>query len=206
MYIARILYPVKVLGPGNRIGIWFDGCKHHCKGCSNPELWEFEERYQTDADTVMQLINSVAKDHPVDGFTLTGGDPLLQPDALRKLLPKINKISSDIICYTGYLKEELECDDILSEIAVLIDGKYVEEQNNGVTLRGSDNQRVIILKDEYRDKYEEYLRTAHNEIQNFKTRDTLISVGIHDRGYEDKLKAFALKKGLVEPNIKQEEQ
>ena len=44
MYVARILYPVKVLGPGNRIGIWVSGCNHRCKGCSNPELWKQEER------------------------------------------------------------------------------------------------------------------------------------------------------------------
>ena len=46
MYIARILYPVEVLGPGKRIGIWFCGCPRRCEGCSNPELWEFQERYQ----------------------------------------------------------------------------------------------------------------------------------------------------------------
>lgn len=46
MYVARILYPVMVLGPGKRIGIWFVGCRHQCKGCSNPELWETAEKYQ----------------------------------------------------------------------------------------------------------------------------------------------------------------
>lgn len=43
MYIARILYPVEVLGPGKRIGIWFCGCPRRCEGCSNPELWEFQK-------------------------------------------------------------------------------------------------------------------------------------------------------------------
>lgn len=36
MYVARILYPVEVLGPGKRVGIWFSGCPSKCKGCSNP--------------------------------------------------------------------------------------------------------------------------------------------------------------------------
>lgn len=36
MYVAGILYPVEVLGPGKRIGIWFSGCLSKCKGCSNP--------------------------------------------------------------------------------------------------------------------------------------------------------------------------
>lgn len=38
MYIARILYPVEVLGPGKRIGIWFCGCPRRCEGCSQPGI------------------------------------------------------------------------------------------------------------------------------------------------------------------------
>lgn len=200
MYVARILYPVKVLGPGDRIGIWFDGCIHHCKGCSNPELWAFDEQYKTDLKTVMQLIDTIASDNKVDGFTLTGGDPMLQPEALEELLPELNKISGDIICYSGYQQEELDWNQakLLGKIAVLIDGKYVDEQNNGSVLRGSANQRIIILNEQYRQRYEDYISTATNEIQNFRTRDTLISVGIHDRDYEEKLEDFANQRGFVQ--------
>lgn len=200
MYVARILYPVKVLGPGDRIGIWFDGCIHHCKGCSNPELWAFDEQYKTDLKTIMQLIDTIASDNKVDGFTLTGGDPMLQPEALEELLPELNKISGDIICYSGYQQEELDCNQakLLGKMAVLIDGKYVDEQNNGSVLRGSANQRIIILNEQYRQRYEDYISTATNEIQNFRTRDTLISVGIHDRDYEGKLEDFANQRGFVQ--------
>ena len=73
MYIARILYPVKVLGPGNRIGIWFVGCHHRCKGCSNPELWKVDEKYFITIDQVEKLIRTVAAENEIDGFTITGG-------------------------------------------------------------------------------------------------------------------------------------
>ena len=96
MYIARILYPVEVLGPGKRIGIWFAGCHHHCKGCSNPELWDQPEKYHVSVDTVMALVNSIVEQHQVDGFTLTGGDPMEQADELPPLLEKLSAISSDI--------------------------------------------------------------------------------------------------------------
>ena len=90
MYIARMLYPVKVLGPGRRLGIWFQGCPRRCKGCSNPELWEQEPERLTSAGDVFRLTEQVRSCGRIDGFTLSGGDPFFQPDALRELLPRLN--------------------------------------------------------------------------------------------------------------------
>ena len=95
MYIARILYPVKVLGPGNRIGIWFAGCHHKCKGCSNPELWKADEKYFVTIEQVEKLIRTVAVGHEIDGFTITGGDPMEQADELTNLLTRVADISHD---------------------------------------------------------------------------------------------------------------
>ena len=62
MYVARILYPVEVLGPGKRVGIWCCGCPRRCKGCSNPELWEFQERYQVSPERIFRLIQKIAEE------------------------------------------------------------------------------------------------------------------------------------------------
>ena len=198
MYVARILYPVNVLGPGKRIGIWFNGCNHHCPGCSNPELWEPQERYKTTLDTLMKLIEHICATQHVDGFTLTGGDPFAQADALNQLLPILAKFTNDILVYTGfgYAEVLLKYPEIVSQIGVLIDGKYIQERNNGAILRGSDNQRIIILDDQLRDKYHDYLATAKNEIQNFTALDGVISVGIHRPGYEDQVDTLLRGKGL----------
>ena len=178
MYVARILFPVKVLGPGDRIGIWFCGCPRRCDGCSNPELWEFQDRYKTSLATVMTLIEKIAQTHRVDGFTITGGDPFFQPDALAALLEEIKKISGDILVYTGYLKQDLPA-SLLKNIAVLIDAPYIKERNKNCRLRGSDNQTIYVLNEKYRTVYENYLATTKNQIQNFSTQDRIISVGIH---------------------------
>ena len=115
MYIARILYPVEVLGPGKRIGIWFCGCPRRCEGCSNPELWEFQKRYQVSQERVMQMIHKIADHYPVDGFTLTGGDPLFQFDACMKLIQELKTISPDILVYSGYTFDELLGKDLASD-------------------------------------------------------------------------------------------
>ena len=198
MYIARILYPVRVLGPGERIGIWFAGCPRRCPGCSNPELWEQPEKWKTDARTVMRMVRAITDRRQADGFTLTGGDPFDQPEALRELLPELNGISRDILVYTGYEYEEIRDAhaDILRQIAVLIDGKYIEAENRGSLLRGSDNQKILVLNPDYRERYGRYLREEKSRIQNFSTGDGIISVGIHRPGYEGELDSISRAKGL----------
>lgn len=178
MYVARILYPVEVLGPGKRIGIWFCGCPRRCKGCSNPELWKFQERYKTTPEIVFDLANKISKDNQIDGFTITGGDPLYQESDLQQLLVKLKTISDDVIVYTGYKKDEIKPES-LSNISVLIDGEYVEELNNNELIRGSSNQEIYILDKTKENKYKTYFNTEINHIQNFFTSDGVVSVGIH---------------------------
>lgn len=187
MFIARILYPVEVLGPGRRVGVWFCGCPHKCGGCSNPELWEQRPQFNIALDELMQLIARIAQGNRIDGFTLTGGEPFFQPEALNALLDKIRAISDDILVYTGYTLEELNsagsaADCALKKISVLIDGRYVERLNNNCPLRGSENQRVIYLDESKRRIYEEYMSHG-NSIQNFSAGSSVISVGIHRRGF-----------------------
>lgn len=189
MNVARILYPVEVLGPGRRIGIWVCGCRRACRGCSNPELWEPRPEYEVTADEVMTLVDHIAGTHPADGFTISGGEPMDQAASLAELIPRLKTYSDDILLYSGYRVEELRArgdaptDAVLSELAVLIDGEYREEENHDVLLRGSANQRIHILNPDMEERYGAYLAAAHNQIQNFITSDGVVSVGIHKRGF-----------------------
>ena len=182
MYVARVLYPVEVLGPGKRVGIWFCGCPRRCKGCSNPELWEFQEKYKTTPNAVFEMVKTIAKEHQIDGFTITGGDPFYQSEDLKRLLEMLKSVSDDIIVYTGYTREELKPDN-LDNISVLIDGEYIEELNDNALLRGSSNQEIYILDQSKEEKYICYLETENNKIQNFITSDGVVSVGIHKPGF-----------------------
>ncbi len=188
MNVARILYPVKVLGPGNRVGIWLCGCHRGCKGCSNPELWEEQKEYEITIPQLVELIEKINMEHDIDGFTISGGEPMNQVCELSVFVDELKKISTDILIYSGYLIEELvnrdfQTQHILDAAAVLIDGAYVEEKNDGCLLRGSSNQRIHILNDELKPLYEEYLNKSKNQIQNFTTLDGIVSVGIHKKGF-----------------------
>ena len=191
MNVARILYPVQVLGPGNRVGIWICGCSRACKGCSNPELWVQKPGYEISPSKVCTLIQKVATSHTIDGFTISGGEPMNQTASLVELIGLISGISDDILIYTGYQIEELRArcdpttDALLAKTSVLIDGAYIEEQNDGSVLRGSSNQRIHVLNKKYEPRYMKYLAETHNQIQNFTTVDGIVSVGIHHRGFSN---------------------
>ena len=182
MYIARLLYPVEVLGPGRRVGIWFAGCPQRCLNCSNPELWQADPKHKTTVETVHQLILKATASQLVDGFTISGGEPFSQQKELAQLLSQLKHISEDILVYTGFLRQDLP-ENVLDNIAVLIDGPYLEERNTGCPLRGSDNQKIHYLKKHYRERYELYLANHRGYIQNFTTQDGVVSVGIHKPGF-----------------------
>ncbi len=199
VYVARILFPIKVLGPGDRLGIWFAGCNHKCKGCSNPELWVQKKEWKMEISDLLRIIKIISGTRRIDGFTITGGDPFEQPEALNELLCGLKEIADDILVYTGYRYSQIKdrYSEVLKKISVLIDGPYIEERNRGKRLKGSDNQRIIYLDSDIRKKYLAYLKGKHADIQNFSTGDSVISVGIHLPGYSDDLDRKAKEKGLL---------
>lgn len=204
MNIARILYPVRVLGPGRRVGIWTCGCKHHCADCSNPELWETRPEFEITIPELIRAIEKSLQGAPVDGFVITGGDPFYQPEELAELLSELKRLSDDVLVYTGFSYDELResaaptIRTCLAQISVLIDGPYIDKLNDGSLLRGSSNQRIIYLDSVIKAKYETYLaELGVNRIQNFTVDDGIISVGIHERNFAADIFRAAKGKGVV---------
>lgn len=173
MRIKRICYPVRVLGPGERVGIWVTGCRFHCEGCMSPELQSFCAGREIPCE---KIVAHIKRDAPqADGFTISGGEPFEQPEELAKLVRAIRAgFCDDIIIYTGYTIAELKqmknesVDYILGNIAVLVDGRYQESQNSGTGLRGSDNQCIHIFYN--REKYE-YMKDCRRTVQVFNYKD-----------------------------------
>ena len=99
MQIGKILYPIDSLGPGKRLGIWTLGCTRFCKGCANPELQVFDKS----KDVSPEAIYDAVKDYVFDGITISGGEPFIQTNDLRRLIELFrNKGIEDILIFTGY--------------------------------------------------------------------------------------------------------
>lgn len=200
--IARILYPVRALGPGDRLGIWLAGCPRRCPGCSNPELWQAQAGQALSQERLQELLWPFLSREDLGGVVVTGGDPFFQADVLLPLLAYLDQSVPDILVYTGYTYQQLlhlgkSARACLQHIGVLIDGPYRQEENDGHPLKGSANQQVYFLRPELRPRYEAYLEGPSHPVQNFTMKHGIISVGIHRRDFADAVAQQAKKKGII---------
>lgn len=140
-------------GPGVRVVLWVAGCKIHCKGCQNPESWDFCAGKLFDENAKQELFNALSKSY-IRGITISGGNPLDTPNEIFMLLNEMRSKfpNKDIWLYSGYTYDEIHSSkerfkQILN-VDVLVDGPYIEEQRD-ITLkfRGSKNQRLIDVKE-----------------------------------------------------------
>lgn len=138
-------------GEGWRSVIFFSGCPHKCKGCHNPETWDFNSGEDISKEELLhKILNNGSF---IDGVTLSGGEPFQERHTweLISLLDTLKHEGLNIWCYTGYLFEDLIQHPLfsvlLNEIDVLIDGPFIEEHfDPELKFRGSTNQRIIDVK------------------------------------------------------------
>ena len=114
----------RINGPGNRLVIWVQGCKFHCKGCFNPETHPYTKDYMMDVVSLARMIN---EDKEIEGVTFSGGEPLDYPNELYTLLSEIDSKLTSII-FSGYQWEEIKTKRNLLKVLALADlsivGRY----------------------------------------------------------------------------------
>lgn len=143
-------------GPGVRLTLFVSGCNHHCKGCFNPETWDFQYGKPFTKETEEEILTFLAPDY-ISGLTLLGGEPL---EHIETLLPLVKKVKEKfpqktIWCYTGYVFEDIKdkAKDFLPFLDVLVDGPFVlEKKNISLAFRGSENQRLIDIPKTLKEK------------------------------------------------------
>ena len=146
-------------GWGVRVSLFVSGCRNACPHCFNRDTWDFKFGSPFTESTALEIMEALAPDY-INGLTLLGGEPM-EPENQEELLKLTARVKEqfpdkDIWCFTGFTLEELQSSDcrsnteflapLLSNIDILVDGRYLEELKNiSLQFRGSENQRVIDL-------------------------------------------------------------
>lgn len=148
--VSGFAYDSIVDGPGLRLTVFTQGCPHHCPGCHNPATHPEDGGEYKPVGEIIKMLEA----NPLwTGLTVSGGEPLMQPEAVLELVEGAKALGKNIWLYTGYTLEQLrEKNDpaisgILSEIDVLVDGPFIESMRSlELKYMGSGNQRAIDMK------------------------------------------------------------
>lgn len=146
-------------GPGIRLSIWLAGCSNACKGCWSPHTWDPNKGdLLTDKLPYIESLLKSYKSTTVK-VSILGGDPFYHAwnghvqasEEVLELFKLINKYTTDVWVWTGYLLEDLQqnelCRPYLDYIGTLVDGRFEESQKDlNLKFRGSANQRILKLK------------------------------------------------------------
>lgn len=136
-------------GPGFRLVVFAQGCRHKCEGCHNPETHTFAGGMPM---TVEEILMRLEENPMHDGITLSGGDPFEQAEGFSILAKAARHRGYHVMTYTGYTFEAIQnlADErpgwnaLLTASDVLVDGPFKLSEKCGTLLfRGSRNQRLI---------------------------------------------------------------
>ena len=162
MHVGEVMTAYVANGEGMRVSVFVSGCRNHCKGCFQPQTWDFNYGREYTPEIEQFIIDELSKSY-YDGITILGGDPM-EPEnqePVLRLLRRIKKELPDknVWAYTGYVYDrdlvpggkrfvDGVTRELLESIDILIDGRFVEELKNlMLNFRGSSNQRIIKMKE-----------------------------------------------------------
>ena len=139
-----------VNGDGLRAVLWTQGCPNHCRGCQNPETWDYGAGVLVSID---EIIERLSKFKGQAGLTFCGGEPFVQAKACREISERVrNELGWDVWSFSGFTYEIVkefggEPWEFLKSLDALIDGPFILSQKDlGLKYRGSKNQRLLRLE------------------------------------------------------------
>lgn len=126
--LHSIIENSSVNGPGERFVIWTQGCPLNCRGCFNHSTHDLDGGFEMDIWGLATQINRISN---IQGITLSGGEPLLQAEAVSKLLDLVNK-KLDVLLFSGYTYDEIKADSDKMEILHKVDAALLGRYNQNL--------------------------------------------------------------------------
>ena len=128
-------------GYGYRTVVFLQGCNLRCPGCQNPSTWDINKGISVD---VKDLAHHLREKCLNKKLTISGGEPLLQADALKELLEELKDF--DLCLYTGHELNEVP-QEILGYLKYIKVGSFKKDLKTSMKpFVGSTNQEFLEVK------------------------------------------------------------
>jgi len=134
-------------GPGVRFVIFLQGCPLRCLYCHNPDTWDVRGGREATVSELMKEIESCRNFIRSGGVTLSGGEPLMQPEFSRALLDRCREAGVHTALDTaGSLPLERSRPVIDAADLLLLDIKALDPALSR-ELTGADNANTLATLD-----------------------------------------------------------
>jgi anaerobic ribonucleoside-triphosphate reductase activating protein len=185
MLIHGFVAHSQVNGPGMRAVVYFQGCNLGCATCWNPATHAFAGSPRGVQDVADQVA-AAHRTHPIDGVTLSGGEPMQQALDLLDLIRLLKRTRPELSIgmYSGYTERELDSgrfwtrydiaqearrrvwQNIKSHLDFAVLGRFVAAKPSTLPLRTSANQVLRLFSSRYGEEHFEPLEfEVHIEAQ-----------------------------------------
>ena len=147
-------------GEGVNVSFFTQGCPFKCKGCHNPQAWDFSGGKEFSPAVLDELLEALSANGVKRNLSIMGGEPLCEENIflVSLIILSVKEQFPDIKIYvwTGYTYEELEARSqlepkiktILDNIDYLIDGRFeLDKRDITLAMRGSSNQRILDMRE-----------------------------------------------------------
>lgn len=163
--IAGVVDDSVVDGPGVRYVVFAQGCPHHCPGCHNPDTHSFSAGKLVSVDA---LLEDLTQHKYIKGVTLSGGEPLAQPEAAAEFARKLKALGYHVIIFTGFYYDEILADpkrlEVIKWADVLVEGRFdCSKKSLALKFRGSTNQRIIDVQESLKIREAKKAKAAETE-------------------------------------------
>lgn len=178
--VSQVAANMRVLGYGkHRAGVWTQGCSIGCPGCISLHTHDQSTGHKVAVVEIISWLRSQKR--PVNGLTISGGEPTEQLIPVLKLITAFRDAfpGADVLLYSGlpWKKINKQYPELTNACDVVIAGPYVKDFPP-LPLMGSSNQTIHLMTNLGKYRYQDLDQWAIYTNQILFSQDKVITVGI----------------------------
>ncbi len=171
-------------GPGIRLVVFMQGCPMRCLYCHNPDTWTLSGGETVDSDGIIKEYLKNKAFYKRGGITVTGGEPLMQPEFVAELFEKAKEYgihtaidTSGITFNEKSVAAMKKIDSVLKNTdLVMLDIKHIIDEKHKI-LTGQSNKNILAFA-KYLEKRSIPLWVRHVVIEGYTdAKDDLRALG-----------------------------